>query len=63
MDDRFAGDAGTPAEERRDAALIAFLAAGMHPPPSKALVVEVLAGARRAVALHQPHGRALDECP
>ncbi|HEX5297870.1 MAG TPA: hypothetical protein VFW50_12850 [Streptosporangiaceae bacterium] len=61
MDDRFAGDAGTPAGERRRAALIAFLGAGMGSAPSKALIVEVLAGARRAVALHQPHGRALDE--
>ena len=61
MDDRFAGDAGVPAGERRRAALIAFLGAGMGSPPSKALMVEVLAGARRAVALHQLHGRALDE--
>ena len=61
MDDGFAGDAGTSAGERRRAALIAFLGAGMSSPPSKALIVEVLAGARRAVALHQPHGRTLDE--
>jgi hypothetical protein len=61
MDDRFAGGADAPAEERRRAALIAFLGAGMQSPPSKALIVEVLAGARRAVALHQPYGRALDE--
>jgi hypothetical protein len=33
----------------------------MYSPPSTALIVEVLAGARRAVALHQPHGQALDE--
>ena len=61
MDDGFAGDAGTPAGERRRAALIAFLGAGVHSAPSKALMVEMLAGARRAVALHQPHGRVLDE--
>ena len=61
MDDGFAGDADTAAGERRRAALIAFLGAGMHSPPPKALIVEVLAGARRAVALHQPHGRALEE--
>ena len=29
--------------------------------PSKALIVEALARARRAVAVHQGHGRALDE--
>ena len=61
MDDSCAGYVDTPAQERRRAALIAFLGAGMYSPPSKALIVEVLAGARRAVALHQPHGRALDE--
>jgi hypothetical protein len=58
-DQRGAGCADTPAE--RSAALIAFLGAGMPSPPSKALIVEALAGARRAVALHQPHGMALQE--
>jgi hypothetical protein len=43
MDDRGCGEAGTPAEERRRAALTAFLGAGLHSPPSKALIVEVLA--------------------
>jgi len=61
MDDSCAEYVDTSAEERRRAALIAFLGAGMYSPPSKALIVEVLAGARRAVALHQPHGRALAE--
>jgi hypothetical protein len=61
MDDSCAGCADTPAQERRSAALIAFLGAGMYSPPSTALIVEWLAGARREVALHQPHGRALDE--
>jgi hypothetical protein len=61
MDDSCGGYIDTPAQERRRAALIAFLGAGMSSPPSRALIVEVLAGARRAVALHQPHGRALDE--
>ena len=54
-----AGCVDTPAE--RSAALIAFLGAGMPSPPSKALIVEALARARRAVAMHQGHGRALDE--
>jgi hypothetical protein len=61
MDDRCAGSVDAPAQERRRAVRITFLGAGMYSPPSKALIVEVLAGARRAVALHQPHGQALDE--
>lgn len=61
MDEGCAGDVDTPAHERRRAALIAFLGSGMYSPPSKALIVEVLAGARRAPALHQQHRRALDE--
>jgi hypothetical protein len=61
MDDSCAGCVDTPARERRRAALIAFLGAGLYSPPSRALIVEVLAGARRAVAVHQPHVRALDE--
>jgi len=43
-----AGCVDTPAW--RAAALIAFPGAGMPSPPSKALVVEALADARRAVA-------------
>lgn len=49
-----------PAEERRQAALIAFLGAGMPSPPSTALMVAALAGARRAVAMHQERGLAVD---
>lgn len=49
-----------PAEERRRAALIAFLGAGMPSPPSTALLVEALAGARRAIAMHQARGLAID---
>jgi len=61
MDDSWAGSADTAAGERRRAALITFLGAGMPSPPSRALMVEVLAGARRAIAMHQRHGRALNE--
>jgi hypothetical protein len=43
---------GRPAGERRQAALAAFLAAGMPAPPSTALTVQALASARRAVAAH-----------
>jgi len=56
------GDAGcvdTPAERR--AALLAFLGAGLPSPPSKALIVQVLAGARRAVATYQARGLAVDQ--
>jgi hypothetical protein len=61
MDDSSAGYVDTSTQERRRAALIAFLGAGMCSPPPAALIVEVLAGARRAVALYQAHGRVLDE--
>src|SRR5258708_14738852 len=54
-----AGCVDTPAERR--AALIAFLGAGMPSAPSKALMVEALAGARRAVAMYQAHGQAVDD--
>src|SRR5215470_18212022 len=47
-------------EQRRLAALIAFMGAGMPSPPSTALLVATLAGARRAVALHRARGLALD---
>jgi hypothetical protein len=50
-----------PAEERRQAALTAFLGAGMPAPPSTALVVQALAGARRAVAVHLQRGLAIDQ--
>ena len=51
-----------PSEERRRAALVAFIGAGMpSPPPSTALLVAALAGARRAVAMHQACGLAVDE--
>jgi hypothetical protein len=49
------------AEERRRAALVGFIGAGMRSPPSTALLVEVLAGARRAIAMHQARGQALDQ--
>ena len=58
-DQRGAGCVDTPAERR--AALIAFLGAGMPSAPSKALIAEALAGARRAVAMYQAHGRAVDD--
>jgi hypothetical protein len=48
------------AEERRRAALIAFMRAGIPCPPSTALLVEALAGARHAVAMHQARGLAID---
>ena len=45
-----------PAGECRQAALAAFLSAGMPAPPSTAQLVQALAGARRAVAVHQQRG-------
>jgi hypothetical protein len=48
------------AEERRRAALIAFIGAGMPSPPATAVLVAALAGARRAVAMHQARGLAID---
>jgi len=50
-----------PAEEGRQGALTAFLAAGMPAPPSTALVVQALDGARRAVAEQQQRGLAIDQ--
>jgi hypothetical protein len=50
-----------PAEERRKAVLAAFLSAGMPASPSTALLVQALAGARRAVAAHQQRGLAIDQ--
>jgi hypothetical protein len=58
-DQRGAGCADAPAERR--AVLIAFLGAGMPSAPSTALMVGALAGARRAVAMCQAHGRAVDD--
>lgn len=58
-DQHGAGCVDTPAE--RSAALVSFLGAGMPSPPSKALIVEALARARRAVAMHRGHGLALDQ--
>jgi hypothetical protein len=58
-DQRGAGCVDTRAERR--AALIAFLGAGVSSAPSTALMVEALAGARRAVAVYQAHGRAVDD--
>lgn len=49
------------AEERRRAALIAFVGTGMPSPPSTALLVAALADARRAVAMHQARGLAVDQ--
>lgn len=61
MSDQRAGNHVDPAEEeRRSAALAAFLSTGMHSPPSTALLVAALAEARRAVAMHQARGLAID---
>jgi hypothetical protein len=49
------------AEKRRRAALAAFLGAGVPSPPSTAVLVEVLAGARRAIAMRQARGPAIDQ--
>jgi hypothetical protein len=49
------------AEERRQAALTAFLGAGMYAPPSTAQLVQALADARRAVTVHQQRGLAIDQ--
>jgi|CZLB01.1.fsa_nt_gi hypothetical protein len=40
-------------EEHRNDVIIAFLGAGLREPPSRALAVASLAGARRMVAAHQ----------
>ena len=49
------------AEKRRAAAVAAFLGAGMHSPPSTALLVTALANARGSVAMHQARGLPVDE--
>jgi hypothetical protein len=46
-------------EERRRDAVIAFLGAGLLQPPSPALAVAVLSGARRIVASHQARGESI----
>jgi hypothetical protein len=48
------------AEKRRAAALAAFLGAGVHSPPSTALLVAALASARRSVAMQQARGLPVD---
>ena len=50
---------GGPAEDRRQAALAAFLGADMSVPPSAALLVQALADARRAVAAHEQRAACL----
>jgi hypothetical protein len=50
-----------PGEERRQAALAAFLGAGLPASPCIALMVQSLASARRAVAEHQQRGEAFDQ--
>jgi hypothetical protein len=56
-----AGRDDLPAEERRRAALVAFLGAGLPSAPSVALLVQALAGARRAVAARQARGEPVDQ--
>jgi hypothetical protein len=58
-DQRGAGWVDTPAGRR--AVLVAFLGAGVSCAPSKALMVEALAGARRAVAMYQADDQAVDD--
>jgi hypothetical protein len=48
-------------EAGRRAALTAFLSVGIPGPPSSALLVQALANARRAVAMHQQRGLAIDQ--
>ncbi|GIH02082.1 hypothetical protein Rhe02_01490 [Rhizocola hellebori] len=47
-------------EDRRRAALMALLCAGISPPPTKAQMVEALAAARRSVASHRSRHQPLD---
>jgi hypothetical protein len=62
MDSQRRVDGGDlPAEERRRAALIVFIGAGIPWPPSTALIVAALADARRAVAKRQARGLAVDQ--
>ena len=52
---------GRSAGECRQAALAAFLGAGMPAPPSNALMVQALASARREVAVHQQRGHGVEQ--
>jgi len=61
MDGDGTGYGAGPAEERRRAAVIAFLGAGLSSAPSKALAVSALAAARCAVSVRQVQGQPLDE--
>jgi hypothetical protein len=62
MDDQHGvGRDDLPAEERRRVILAAFIGAGVPSPPSTALLVQALAGARRAVGMHQARGLAIDQ--
>ena len=49
-----------PADERRRAALIAFMGVGMPSRPSTAVLVAALADARRAVAIRHERALAVD---
>jgi hypothetical protein len=62
MEDRHGvGRDDLSAEERRRVVVVAFIGAGVPSPPSTALLVQALAGARRAVAMHQARGLAIDQ--
>jgi hypothetical protein len=51
------GQQDTPPDEgRRGDAILAFLSAGLHDRPSRAVMVSALAGARRTVAMLQSRG-------
>ncbi len=52
-------DAPPGREERYSQAIMAFLGAGLRPPPSRALAVTALAGARRSVGSHPARGESL----
>lgn len=45
----------------RQAAFAAFLGAGLPRPPATALLVQALADARRAIAMHGQRGLAVDQ--
>ncbi|GAB3832669.1 hypothetical protein ACFPIJ_57435 [Dactylosporangium cerinum] len=47
-------------DQRRSDAIVAFLGAGLLSPPSRAVMVSALAGARRAVKEHQARHAAID---
>jgi hypothetical protein len=52
--------AHSTSHQSSDQAIIAFLAAGLDPPPSTAVMVAALANARREVAAHQARRRPID---